>query len=191
MVSIFNFPWHLSNNCYKLFLFDTVGTLLNISKLHDVSKSLHCHISQSTKSTLNETLITNLFKCYKFSEYKCPMLNIIVLTTSVAAFWIVCSNLRWKMSQSDSFSAHPDDGFFCVLLSAKSKTNFWLNFLLIYSRHVLISPATWNYIKESYWNKKYFSYVIDVLLGSRKILISCSITTSKLQLGTTYNQQLW
>lgn len=120
MVSIFNFSWHLSNNCYKLFLFDTVGTLLNISKLHDVSKSLHCHISQSTKSTLNETLITNLFKCYKFSEYKCPMLNIIVLTTSVAAFWIVCSNLRWKMSQSDS-----PYGWWLFLWHAKN--NFWLN----------------------------------------------------------------
>ena len=49
---------HFSINLYKLFLFYIVGTLLNIAKLRNVSKSLHSvAISQSTNSTLKESLI--------------------------------------------------------------------------------------------------------------------------------------
>ena len=58
-----------------------MATILNIEKLHNVSKSLHCLlISQSTNSTLNESLI--IYLCYKFSEYL------------VAAFLVVYSILR-------------------------------------------------------------------------------------------------
>ena len=85
----------------------TIGTLLNIAKLH-VSKYLPCLvISQSINSTLSESLI--IYLRYKFSE--------CLLTTLLAAFLVVCSILQWKMSQSDCFLARPYDKFFYVLLN--------------------------------------------------------------------------
>ena len=67
----------------------TIGTVLDIEKLH-VSKYLHCLvISQLINSTLSESLI--IYLRYKFSE--------CLLTTLLAAFLVFCSNLQWKMSQ--------------------------------------------------------------------------------------------
>ena len=93
----------------------TIGTLLNIAKLH-VSKYLPCLvISQSINSTLSESLI--IYLRYKFSE--------CLLTTLLAAFLVVCSILQWKISQSYSFSARLYDKFFY----AKPTATFdWMSF---------------------------------------------------------------
>ena len=80
----------------------TIGTSLNIAKLH-VSKYLHCLvISKSINSTFSENLI--IYLCYKFSE--------CLLTTLLAAFLVACSILQWQMSQSDFFSACPYNTLF-------------------------------------------------------------------------------
>ena len=93
----------------------TIGTLLNIAKLH-VSKYLHCLvILQLINSTLSESFIIYL-RC-KFSE--------CLLTILFAAFLFVCSILQCKMSQLDSFSARPYDKFFYAKPTA---TVDWMSF---------------------------------------------------------------
>ena len=90
------------NSSINYFCSYTIGTLLNIAKLH-VSKYLPCLvISQSINSTLSESLI--IYLRYKFSECS--------LNSFSCCFLAVCSILQWKMSQSDSFSASLYDKFF-------------------------------------------------------------------------------
>ena len=65
-----------SVNCFCSY---TIGTLINIAKLH-VPKYLHCLVaSQLINSTLSERL--TIYLLYKFSEY---------LTILLAAFLVVC-----------------------------------------------------------------------------------------------------
>ena len=131
------------NSSINYFCSCTIGTLLNIAKLH-VSKYLHClAISQLINSTLSESLI--IYLRYKFSE--------CLLTTLLAAFLVVCSILQWKVSQSDSFSARPYDEFFY----AKPTATFdWMSFWYSGDMYVLISLTTWKHVKESYFKKNIF-----------------------------------
>ena len=111
--SIFSFSWqHFSNSLYKLFLFYIIGALLNIAKLHNFLKSLHCyHITISKFWSQRES--HNLF----VSSQNIILQWNFLLTTMVAALLIVCSILQCKMNQSDSYSACPDDEFICLLLN--------------------------------------------------------------------------
>ena len=113
--------------------------------------TLFCHITINKFYSQWESQSYNLFM-FKGSLGINSSLKLFI-TTLVAAF-SVCSILQWKMSRSDSFSASPDDEFFCVML----------NQLLIECPSnildVLISLTAWKYIKESYWKNKHFSPVI-------------------------------
>ena len=107
MYILFFFVTTFSNNLYKLFLFYIIDTLLNIAKLDNVSKPLHgLVIARSTNSTLNES--HNLLQVLWMFIPQWSFL----LTTLGAAFLLFA-----RLNQSDSFSASPDDGFFCVLLN--------------------------------------------------------------------------
>ena len=103
------------NSSINYFCSCTIGTLLNIAKLH-VSKYLQsCHITINKFHSQWEP--HNLFTL----EVVC------LLTTFSAAFLVVCSILQWKMSQSDSL--HVRIGMIPKFFYVKPTATFdWMSF---------------------------------------------------------------
>lgn len=111
----------IPTNCFYI-----ISNSLNIAKLQNVSKSLHCHIitlSYNIQQILLSTRVSEFF--YALSSVNITPQWSFSLTTLVAAFLIVWLKLRCKMSQSDSFSSWWVLPWVCF-------TNFWLNFFLIF-----------------------------------------------------------